>query len=108
MLRGSDGEGDAVVDLTIDVSRLALDAADGKREAELTVAAYCVDAEGNSTGDMWKKIKVSISDENYKQTLRDGVDYTLRIPAKNSTRMLKVVVYDYRADVVGTAETKFY
>lgn len=108
LLRGSDGEGDAVVDLTIDISRLALDAAAGKREGELTVAAYCGDADGKATGDVWKKIKIAVSDENYKQTLRDGLEYTLRFPAKNSSRMLKVVVYDYRADVVGTVSAKFY
>ncbi len=106
--RGSDGEGDAVVDLTIDITRLALEADGGTREGELTVAIYCADADGRSTGDIWKKIRITVSDENYKQTLRDGVEYTIRLPARNSSRMLKVVVYDYRADVVGTAQAKFY
>ena len=108
LLRGSEGEGDAVVHVTIDISRLVLDAADGKREGELTIAAYCADADGRSTGDVWKKVRITVTDETYKQTLRDGIEYTLRFPAKNSSRMLKVVVYDYRADVVGTIHTKFY
>ncbi len=106
--RRDGGEGDVVVDLTIDISRLALDASPGVREGELTVALYCADADGRSTCDAWKKITISVTDDNYKQALRDGVEYTLRLPAKNSSRMLKAVVYDYRADVVGTAQTKFY
>lgn len=106
--RGSDGEGDAVIDLTIDISRLALDVADGARVAELTVAIFCNDMAGKSTGDAWKKIKLTVPEEKYKQTLKDGVEYTIRVAAKNSSRHLKVVVYDYRADVVGTVETKFY
>jgi VWFA-related protein len=105
--RGAGGEGDATVDLTIDVSRIGLQQGAGQREGELTVAVYCADADGNGTGDAWKKIKVAISDEDYKQALRDGIEYALRLPARNSTRMIKVVVYDYRADVVGTALTKF-
>jgi VWFA-related protein len=106
--RRDGGEGDVVVDLTIDISRLALDASPGVREGELTVALYCADADGRSTCDAWKKITISVTDDNYKRTLRDGAEYTLRLPAKNSSRMLKAVVYDYRADVVGTAQTKFY
>ena len=106
--RGSDGEGDAIVDLTIDISRLALEPGDGGLTGELTVAIYCNDMDGKSTGDAWKKIRVTVPDDKYKQTLRDGIEYTIRLTAKNSSRHLKVVVYDYRADVVGTVVTKFY
>ena len=106
--RGSDGEGDAIVDLTIDISRLGLEPGDGGLTGELTVAIYCNDMDGKSTGDAWKKIRVTVPDDKYKQTLRDGIEYTIRLTAKNSSRHLKVVVYDYRADVVGTVVTKFY
>jgi VWFA-related protein len=106
--RGSDGDGDAIVDLTIDISRLALETEDGGRTGELTVAIYCNDMDGKATGDAWKKIRVTVPDDKYKQTLRDGIEYTIRLPAKNSSRHLKVVVYDYRADVVGTVVTRFY
>jgi hypothetical protein len=64
--------------------------------------------DGKATGDAWKKIRVTVPDDKYKQTLRDGIEYTIRLPAKNSSRHLKVVVYDYRADVVGTVVTRFY
>jgi VWFA-related protein len=106
--RGSDGDGDVIVDLTIDISRLALETEDGGRTGELTVAIYCNDMDGKATGDAWKKIRVTVPDDKYKQTLRDGIEYTIRLPAKNSSRHLKVVVYDYRADVVGTVVTRFY
>jgi len=106
--RGSDGEGDAIVDLAIDISRLGLEPGDGGLTGELTVAIYCNDMDGKSTGDAWKKIRVTVPDDKYKQTLRDGIEYTIRLTAKNSSRHLKVVVYDYRADVVGTVVTKFY
>jgi VWFA-related protein len=106
--RGSDGDGDVIVDLTIDISRLALETEDGGRTGELTVAVYCNDMDGKATGDAWKKIRVTVPDDKYKQTLRDGIEYTIRLPAKNSSRHLKVVVYDYRADVVGTVVTRFY
>ena len=106
--RGSDGDGDVIVDLTIDISRLALETEDGGRTGELTVAIYCNDMDGKATGDAWKKIRVTVPDDKYKQTLRDGIEYTIRLPAKNSSRHLKVVVYDYRADIVGTVVTRFY
>jgi hypothetical protein len=106
--RGSDGEGDAVIDLTIDISRLALQPADGGRTVELTVAIYVNDMDGKATGDAWKKIRVTVPDDQYKQILRNGVEYTIRLAAKNSSKHLKVVVYDYHADVVGTVITQFY
>ena len=106
--RGRDSDGDVIVDLTIDISRLALETEDGGRTGELTVAVYCNDMDGKATGDAWKKIRVTVPDDKYKQTLRDGIEYTIRLPAKNSSRHLKVVVYDYRADIVGTVVTRFY
>jgi VWFA-related protein len=106
--RGSDGEGDAVIDLTIDISRLALEPADSGRTVELTVAIYCNDADGKSTGDAWKKIRVTVPEDQYEQTRRKGVEYTIRVAAKNSSKHLKVVVYDYRADVAGSVVTQFY
>jgi hypothetical protein len=64
--------------------------------------------DGKATGDAWKKIRVTVPDDQYKQILRNGVEYTIRLAAKNSSKHLKVVVYDYHADVVGTVITQFY
>ena len=59
-------------------------------------------------GLITKKIRVTVPDDQYDQTRRKGVEYTIRLAAKNSSKHLKVVVYDYRADVAGSVVTQFY
>ena len=106
--RGQGAEGDAAIELTIDVSRLAFQLVDGNQEAELSVTVFGVDRGGNTTGEHWKRIKITIPPDLQKLAERDGWFYALRVPMKNNTQRIKVVAYDYDADVIGTAETRFY
>ena len=106
--RGEGAEGDAAIELTIDISRLALKPVDGNQEAELSVTVFGADRGGNSTGEYWKRIKITIPPDLHKQALREGWFYALRVPMKNNTQRIKIVAYDYDADVIGTAEAKFY
>jgi hypothetical protein len=36
--------------------------------------------------------------------LKEGIPYTLRMPKKPGVRIVKVIVYDYQADLLGSAE----
>ncbi len=106
--RGDGADGDAAIELTIDISRLAFKPVDGNQEAEVSVTVFGADRGGNSTGEYWKRITITIPPDLHKQALREGWFYALRVPMKNNTQRIKVVAYDYDADVIGTAETKFY
>ena len=99
--RGAGTQGEAAIELTIDISRLALKAVDGNQEAELSVTVFGADRGDNSTGETWKRITITVPPDLHKQALREGCFYALRVPMKNNTQRIKVVAYDYHADVIG-------
>jgi VWFA-related protein len=96
----------AVVDLQIDPERLALEVKGTDREGELDVAIFCWDAEGRSVGELWKVVQVTLNADTYPLAVRSGVPYTITVPVRSHPRTIKIVVYDYRGDVVGTAENR--
>jgi hypothetical protein len=98
----------AVVDVQIDPERLALEGSNGERNSEIDLAVFCWDVEGKSVGELWKKVTVALNAETYPIALRSGVPYSVKVPLKTIPRRVKVVVYDYRGDVIGTAEARHY
>jgi VWFA-related protein len=105
-VRNDDGSWAVASEITIDISRLALEMKDGERQLSLDIALFCSGYEGKGLGELWRKFKLSLNEEAYKKALKDGVSYSMRIPATNRAIHAKVVVYDYAGDLVGTAETR--
>jgi VWFA-related protein len=105
-VRNDDGSWAVASEITIDISRLTLEMKDGERQLSLDIALFCSGYEGKGLGELWRKFKLSLNEEAYKKALKDGVSYSMRIPATNRAIHAKVVVYDYAGDLVGTAETR--
>jgi VWFA-related protein len=100
------GGGEVVVPISVDPSRLAWVAAeDGRHTAHLTVAVYC----GNSskilvqTRRQWN---LALTDATYERVFRDGFSREIRVPVTVKPEYVKVIVYDYDADRVGSTLAK--
>ena len=93
------------VDLTIDASRLVW-AQDGDNHiAELAVKVFCSD--GNTiVGDLDDTPDFTFSDAAYQRIVKSGIRTTLRVPITGEPKYVKVLVYDYRADLLGTVAVK--
>jgi VWFA-related protein len=100
--------GDVAVDLTIDLAPIMLEIKDGRRRTVLDVALFCHDANGTSVGEKWEKVTVDLGDEELKATLRGGLKSSLRVPVRSSPSTVKVVVYEYLSDVIGTADLRIH
>ena len=94
-----------VIDLTIDASRLAW-VQDGDRHvAALAIKAFCSD--GNAiVGDYDDTFDLTLSDADYQRVVKSGTRTTVRVPVTGDPKYVKVLVYDYRADLLGTATVK--
>jgi len=55
---------------------------------------------------LWQNIDLKLTEESYQRMMREGISYTARIPVKGDARYVKVVVYDYGADIVGSVVAK--
>jgi VWFA-related protein len=103
------GEGAArhlFVEGTLHGSRIAFSRADDRHVASLDVAIFCGDASENLVGEMWRKVDLRLTDAMYQRFLQEGAALTLKVPLTGVPRYVKVVVYDYAADLLGTVVAK--
>jgi hypothetical protein len=93
--------------LKIDISRLSF-AQDGDlRVASLDVLLHAANTDLGTVGTSISGVELKLTDEAYARTLKSGARVSMHLPITAGPRDLKVVVYDYGADLLGTAVRRF-
>ena len=93
------------VDLTIDASRVHFDSATSERVATVVVALVGMDGSLRSVGQSVEEVVFRLTDPEYLRVRKDGLTYRGTLPLTPNTRSVKIVVYDYVADLLGTMVT---
>lgn len=101
-IKGSGRAPDFVVDLTIGLANVGLALDDGRHKGGLDIAVFCQNANGDGVGDLWQKMDLNLSEATYQRMLREGLPYSGRVTVAGLVKNVKVVVYDYATDRVGT------
>ena len=97
----------ARVAMTIDVSRVGFDRNDqGVNVASLEVAAFAVANRKNQAGHKWDTVSLSFTDARLAEVRGTGLHYELTIDLSAKADEVKLVVYDYASDLVGSAVAK--
>jgi hypothetical protein len=78
----------------------------GRHEALLDVAVFCGNAQQDIVGRTWDQVEMRLSEEQYGRFKNGGVTFSVKVPVKSSPKYVKVVVYDYTTDKVGTMVVK--
>jgi len=91
------------VELTIDIAPLGLVLKDGMRAGQFEVQIYCGDAKQVAVGDAGEHIDINAPEATYQQWLQTGMRRTIRVPVSEAPKYVKVVIYDYGSDRVGSA-----
>jgi hypothetical protein len=94
--------GSVRVDMTIDVSRVAFEKVNGRSVGSLEVAVFGVTARQETVGQEWQTLELTYSDDRLPALLRDGLHHSITIPITAPINDVKIVVYDYGADLAGT------
>jgi VWFA-related protein len=97
------GKREVQVNVIIDAARLALEVIGDRHVGALDISIFCGNASGTVVGESWQKLDLKLLEPTYQRFLADGVHHSVRIPVKNAADYVKVVVYDYGADLLGTA-----
>jgi VWFA-related protein len=102
------GQGrDLVVELRIDPAKLAFrTTADNSHLGLIDVAVFWFDKNGQMLGNSIQRPELKIAPENWEAVKKDGIRYNVRFPVDAATRNLRVVVYDFKADLVGSVDGK--
>ena len=91
------------VELVIDAVPLALALKDGVRTGQLEVQVYCGDAKQTVIGDAGQYVDLSADEATYRLWLQSGIRRIIRVPTSEPPKYVKVVVYDYGSDRIGSA-----
>jgi VWFA-related protein len=91
------------VAVTIDLSRVAFDRVDDLNIGSLEVAAFAVNKGREQAGHRWDTVSLAFTDARLAELRRTGLRYELTIDLTGKADEVKLVAYDYGADLVGSA-----
>ena len=100
------GASEMTVEGSIDVSRVKFELVEGRYAAAIDIAVYAGGERESVVGDTLKKVELRLPEETYRAALRDGVSFSARIPLSADPEHVKVIVYDYASDLLGSAVVK--
>ena len=95
-----------VVDMTIDAARITFSSEGDQRTAALDVRVFVGDDKEKPIGEMSENIDLAVTEAQRQRLVKDGIRYTARVPIDGEPKYAKVVIYDYRADLLGTLMIK--
>ena len=102
------GVNEVSVRLSIDPSRLFLSLVDGRKVGSIDILAVCSNEKDQPIGQFYQRASIDLSDEAMEKVSRSGLPYNVTFQASPATRKVRVVVYDYRADLVGSADVRVF
>jgi VWFA-related protein len=100
------GGRDVLVEATIDPHGIAFAPAGGRRVAHLGIAVFCGDAKHALVGQLWQQVDLALKDDTFAKYTGEGIPYTARVPVTGVPRDVKIVVYDFRSDLLGAMTAK--
>jgi VWFA-related protein len=105
--KAEDGAGTEVrVTANIDISKLALNFVEGSHLGHISIAVFCWDDKGEALANGMQSADVKLQDDVYKKLLNSGLTYKTRLLVNPAIRRIRVVVYDPKADLIGSADKR--
>jgi hypothetical protein len=101
-LTGEKDTREVTVNVTIDTARVTLTPANGRHVGSVEVAVFTLDGRQRQIQDLWQRVELDLSEATYQKFKAGGISYAATLPAPPEIRAVKIVVYDYAADLVGS------
>ena len=102
--RLNDGTFELTVDAKIDPQKLIFQFVEGEHLGKLSIGVFVFDDKGNGMGGGQQNADVKLKDDVYKQVLSTGIPYRATFPVPSGVKRVRLVVYDYKADLVGSID----
>jgi VWFA-related protein len=105
LAKAREGEGyELTVDVQIDPSKLAFTFVEGFHVGRVSIAVFCFDEKGRGLSGNMETADLKLADDVYKKAMTAGIPYKGRFAVNPGVRKLRVVVYDFKADLIGSAD----
>jgi VWFA-related protein len=92
------------VAVNISAEKLAFTFVEGVHIGRISIAVFCFDEKGNAIGNSMQTADLKLKDENFQKILSAGIPYKVRFLVNPGVRRVRVVVYDFKADLIGSAD----
>jgi VWFA-related protein len=103
---GTNRERQVLVEFMLSGAQLLTGTEGTNRTAKFDLAVFIGDEQSLLIGQTWQTVELKLDAANYARIVRDGLPITLRVPIRRSSSYAKVIVYDYGADLLGSAQVK--
>jgi VWFA-related protein len=91
------------VELSVEVSRVKITPMpDGRLSATMNFAVLCGNADKKDVGQVWESKNIILPASRLDEIKATGLPVTLRVAVKQPPKYVKVIVYDYGSDLVGS------
>jgi hypothetical protein len=102
------GARQVAAEVAIDTTRLALAVVNGRHVGSVEVAVFALDNRQRQVADLWQRVELDLSQATYQKFAAGGIPYsaTLQVPESSQVQAVKIVVYDYAADLIGSVVLK--
>jgi VWFA-related protein len=94
------------VDLLINPLAVPFQTVNELHQGRLDITIFYGDSKGRFLGDVWETLDMNLKESTYQRAMQDGIKFSVRIPMEVPDQTLKVVVYNYQNDKVGTVMIK--
>ncbi len=99
------GQFKVTVEAVIDPSHMVFAVVDGLHVGRFDIAVVAMDKTGQMLGGQSRTLDAKFTDERFALIQKEGLACTVAMQVPTGTRYVRFVVYDYEADLVGTAGT---
>jgi hypothetical protein len=100
------GAPEVTFEMHVDLSRVAFTQVNDRYTAKLELAVFYGNAKQVVIGETWRTVDLNVNAANRERLLREGTPVTVTLPLPAGASDVKVVVYDYGSDLLGTAVAK--
>ena len=94
---------EATVSMSIDLSRVYFEKRAGLNVASIDVGLFVATNRDRDAGQVWHNLPLRYTDEELEQARRTGLLHESIVPLTATPQAVKVVVYDYASDLLGSA-----
>jgi VWFA-related protein len=95
-----------LIDMKVDASRVPFQTVNGLHKGRLYITIFYGDSKGRSLGDQWETLEMNLREETYRRVIKEGIPFSVRIPMQVPNQNLRVVVYNFDNDKVGSSFSK--
>jgi hypothetical protein len=103
---GAGGERVVRVELRIDASRLTLRESSGRHQGVIDLMILCGNEQRKVVCSLSQQMTLSMDEARYRQAMTSGIPYATTVTVSGTATLVKVLVYDYDADLMGVANVR--